>query len=526
MSTSRVLRPLFGPSRRFLVDQLVPPQVAAAGGACRLISNQPPTAPVCLTCRHRLVANPHQRLHFSSSRTTSSFPSKPASSRDSDSNQGPTTTTPDTGNDSSSNLFAPPIPPLSSSSSTPPPYPASSESEPPNPTEPPLPPPPPQGRDGSSRSSSDDSDSHADRRQQHDPELPSALNSRRSQLNRSLSAFMDRAQTTFFVASRRLNDLTGYSGIETLKGRVSALEAALAAAQRALHEARSAYKGAVAGRSATQREVTTLLARQKTWSPADFERFTALYRQDYELDADVARRAAALEDAERDAERLARDLSAAILSRYHEEQIWSDKIRRMSTWGTWGLMGVNVLLFLVFQFGAEPWRRRRLVRGFEAKVREALDEDRDRVLVALAEVHGPAAAAAAARTGDAAATAPPPPTPPRTEPSQTPGQDELAGTSVPPALAELAGKPSTPPAVETEPAAGPLQITYWRDASWREALLSRDWWRAVAADLWSERQVAVRMRDVSVIAMEGAAAGAALAGTTAALVFLVVARRT
>jgi len=60
--------------------------------------------------------------------------------------------------------------------------------------------------------------------------------------------------------------------------------------------------------------------------------------------------------------------------RYHEEQIWSDKIRRASTWGTFALMGVNVLLFVVVQVGLEPWRRKRLVRGFEEKVREAVTQ--------------------------------------------------------------------------------------------------------------------------------------------------------
>lgn len=81
-----------------------------------------------------------------------------------------------------------------------------------------------------------------------------------------------------------------------------------------------------------------------------------------------------LELIERKAEEAASRLSASILARYHEEQIWSDKIRRMSTWGTWGLMGVNVLLFLVFQVLVEPWRRKRLVTGFEDKVTEALAE--------------------------------------------------------------------------------------------------------------------------------------------------------
>ena len=37
-------------------------------------------------------------------------------------------------------------------------------------------------------------------------------------------------------------------------------------------------------------------------------------------------------------------------------------------------MGVNVLLFVVVQIGLEPWRRKRLVRGFEEKVKEAVQQ--------------------------------------------------------------------------------------------------------------------------------------------------------
>ena len=38
-------------------------------------------------------------------------------------------------------------------------------------------------------------------------------------------------------------------------------------------------------------------------------------------------------------------------------------------------MGLNVLLFIVFQIAVEPWRRRRLVKGFEEKVMEALERE-------------------------------------------------------------------------------------------------------------------------------------------------------
>ena len=95
-------------------------------------------------------------------------------------------------------------------------------------------------------------------------------------------------------------------------------------------------------------------------------------------------------------------LNSGILKRYHEEQIWSDRIRRQSTWGTWGLMGVNVLLFLVLQFVAEPWKRNRLMKGIAAEEKAALEavrmelEDVKGALVKREEEAAAAAAAAAA----------------------------------------------------------------------------------------------------------------------------------
>jgi She9 / Mdm33 family len=49
-------------------------------------------------------------------------------------------------------------------------------------------------------------------------------------------------------------------------------------------------------------------------------------------------------------------------------------------------MGVNVLLFVVVQIGLEPWRRSRLVKGFEQKVQEAFDQiqkERDSTSIAI-----------------------------------------------------------------------------------------------------------------------------------------------
>lgn len=185
---------------------------------------------------------------------------------------------------------------------------------------------------------------------------------------------MDNFQTHVFTASKRLNDLTGYSSIERLKKDIEQQETFVREARQLVKDSRSAYQQAVTTRSDTQREVNDLLHRKHAWSSQDLERFTNLYRSDHANEQAEQKAHTQLSQAEAAYEEASTRLSKGILARYHEEQVWSDKIRQMSTWGTWGLMGLNVLLFVVFQILVEPWRRKRLVRGFEEKVQEALKE--------------------------------------------------------------------------------------------------------------------------------------------------------
>ncbi|KAL8807946.1 MAG: hypothetical protein Q9182_000412 [Xanthomendoza sp. 2 TL-2023] len=207
--------------------------------------------------------------------------------------------------------------------------------------------------------------------------LPSHTESLRSPVSHRFNHMMDNLQSSLFHATQHINTLTGYTGIESLKASIAAQETNLQNTRAALVSARTAYSAAIKQRSNSQREVNELLQRKHNWSPSDLERFTELYRSDHANELNENKAHEMLVKAEKAAEEAGAKLSESILARYHEEQIWSDKIRRMSTWGTWGLMGVNVLLFLVFQIGVEPWRRKRLVKGFEEKVQEALERERE-----------------------------------------------------------------------------------------------------------------------------------------------------
>ena len=99
-------------------------------------------------------------------------------------------------------------------------------------------------------------------------------------------------------------------------------------------------------------------------------RFTALVREDHAREHDEGRAKAAAIAAEEAVERAFSELLRVILSRYHEEQAWSDKIRSASTYGSLAALALNLVVFAVATLLVEPWKRRRLAQTFERKVEQ------------------------------------------------------------------------------------------------------------------------------------------------------------
>lgn len=183
----------------------------------------------------------------------------------------------------------------------------------------------------------------------------------------------------------------------------------------------------------------------------------------------------------------------------------------MSTWGTWGLMGVNVLLFLIFQIAVEPWRRGRLVKGFEEKVLEALEKNN---AIAAGE-----AAARAQGQRDLYSAAPQ-----KEAPSQDSASIPEAAESIPPANES----PTTDtPALEPSSTAEPTPNTTTTILETSKSQLSRlpslpsasvESWRNTFHELFSDRNIAITQRDLTTVAIQSAAAGAAVMGLVIALI--------
>ncbi|KAG8981494.1 sensitivity to high expression protein she9, partial [Tulasnella sp. 427] len=184
------------------------------------------------------------------------------------------------------------------------------------------------------------------------------------------------AHTTVHDLGGKLNKVTGYDEIDALKRRVGETEQRISEQRQAAKDAKAAYESAVARRSACQREVNDLLQRKSHWTEEDVVRFTGLVRQDHLNEQTVATSKVTLADREADVEREFNELMRVILNRYHEEQVWSDKIRSASTYGSLLAIGVNILVFVLAIVLVEPWKRKRLAQTFEKRIEEISQENK------------------------------------------------------------------------------------------------------------------------------------------------------
>jgi sensitive to high expression protein 9 len=163
-------------------------------------------------------------------------------------------------------------------------------------------------------------------------------------------------------------------------------------------------------------------------------------------------------------------------AQYHEEQIWSDTIRRNSTWVTIGLMGVNIGLLLVNLVIFEPWRRRRLVR----EVRTALDE----------KDFSSAAVPVIAETIDIKA-------------DQSTQQESL---------------PSQPAEGDAEPVPSPAILVEISEPNQPDQTIevfqtwSIGWLKSYITNLFSNQSIIIRKVDITTVAIQAATASATITG--------------
>ncbi|KAH0353909.1 hypothetical protein KCU83_g2714, partial [Aureobasidium melanogenum] len=376
--------------------------------------------------------------------------------------------------------------------------------------------------------------------------LPSKHQEQRWHLSKRVQERMDELLAKAAVVSHKVNNYTGtdYSGIERLRRDIIDQEQIVKAAHAEVNAAKVAYTTSYSQQAASQKEVVGLLERKHSWSAADLERYMSLIRSEHLNEQAVQAAKEHLANAERDLEDARAKLEKKERKQYHEEQIWSDTIRRNSTWVTFGLMGLNIFLLLANLIIFEPWRRRRIVR----EIKTALDEkttmaptlastveaEVDKVIEPVGQplekieeqVVNTVEAAAAAEVKPETTTEVAPDVQPEAmaDSEVAVGETTLAAGQI---LPEEAVETNEPIVEVNEPAEKlvdePIQRPEpknWEErfALWKEILSAKfALYRAKLQDLFSDRQVTVKKIDVTTIALEGAATGVAVVGLLWAL---------
>jgi hypothetical protein len=145
-----------------------------------------------------------------------------------------------------------------------------------------------------------------------------------------------------------------------------------------VQHAKTTYEDAIETRSRTQRDINELLQRKHLWTGDDVTKFTELYRLEHAHSQAETTAKETYQACEKQMDREYMELARSIMERYHEEQLWSDKIRSVSTYGTWALMAVNLLLFVAVQTVFEPRKRKRLTDRFEELLVSKVEEEEEK----------------------------------------------------------------------------------------------------------------------------------------------------
>jgi sensitive to high expression protein 9, mitochondrial len=114
--------------------------------------------------------------------------------------------------------------------------------------------------------------------------------------------------------------------------------------------------------------VNDLLQRKSSWSDSDVVRFTNLVRQDHLNEQAEVKAKVEASQSDQAIEQEFQNLTRAILNRYHEEQVWSDKIRSASTYGSLVALGLNLAVFVLAVIVVEPYKRKKMAQTFENRI--------------------------------------------------------------------------------------------------------------------------------------------------------------
>lgn len=163
----------------------------------------------------------------------------------------------------------------------------------------------------------------------------------RAAVQRKRSDVEPRLKEQLAALGKRWNEYSGYEEVLEAKAEVLAAEVHLKELRDTQKDMRQEYMTAVSRRAASQRTLNELLVRKATWSEQDLATYTDLLKSEHS-DARAEREATERYEAIGTAVNTSWDkVVKKTLERYHLEQVWSDRVRAGSTYGSLVVAGIN-----------------------------------------------------------------------------------------------------------------------------------------------------------------------------------------
>jgi len=188
-------------------------------------------------------------------------------------------------------------------------------------------------------------------------------------------------------ANKVLNKLASYEEVEAAKEAVSRAEHKLFSVRKGFQKAKAEFEKVSVQQHHQQKKINELLHRKPEWESTELVEFTELCQTEHEITKASQSAKQHLVEAEKEVDLSLTTYLNALREHYHQEQVWAEKGRRISTFFSFGLVVFNSLLFLISIFVVEPRKRESVAkRVFDMNIesqRRRDEELRDFVLSRL-----------------------------------------------------------------------------------------------------------------------------------------------
>ena len=174
--------------------------------------------------------------------------------------------------------------------------------------------------------------------------------------------FLENLQNSSFVqqAYKVWQAQTGAKEIQALKSSVRNSSRDYDKAVEATKAARQEVAASLEKYTATQQEHLRLLQTKDSWSAADAASFTETIQKEMTQKQSLKQAQDALKQQEEALQQAQYTFMDRLRQRYQEEQAWQELWRIKSTYTTWGLVGLNSVIFITGQLFQQSRENRRM----------------------------------------------------------------------------------------------------------------------------------------------------------------------